>query len=747
MDDVRIWGIKNVLFLFVFFFAGFNGLKAQSRDVFVHGRIINAVSGVPVENVNVMIPELSKGSITDKQGLYKINGIKKGSYTLRVSSTGYKTENVDFVLEEGKDTKLDLMLRPQVYPIDSVVVTAQKDIRDLLVNPYTEPFSLLPSITVIKSSDIRKQGAITVIDALNHVPGGLTETRGRQVKQFFSVRGQKYPYPDYALNGIWQQEFEELPYFFSAADIEEIEIIRSSAALLTGLSGMEGLINIKTKDYRQQGTNAEIEYGTFNSFHSNASKGGQAGSIGYHAGIGYDSSEGPSGKHAKENMTHIHAGLEWEISPRIDLKTTVFFLDGSRELRIAEPPADKKYRDFLQRFDPYRALISNLKFSYRISENASAEVQLFHTFRNPVFMDEVKKSVSREKDYETGINFMQSLALSSRNTLRFGGLYNHWVAPEGKRFYIGRRCDTETFSGVVVDEHQAGHFIFDAGIRWTKTYLNEYAAFNIEGEGGQFRNVTPLTDIWEPAIFQGSLGATWRYDNFLSLCFNAAAGEIQPRRGTLNQNLEEPENEKRVKMDLGLIKKFRTSGKMTLTAFSVLQKDAIALSGTTYADPATGHLRELYLNRGQFQRGIEYEITAPVLFRMLSPYLNFTLMKSEMKKDGEMTINRENPVFISSCGLYFEKRRADVNLFAKYVSRFENERFAPASAGPQPLGDFISIDLTGGYIIHPGVPLRLYIKVKNLTDKRFSTVTGYPDYGRMIFAGMSFNFTGRQKNE
>jgi hypothetical protein len=39
--------------------------------------------------------------------------------------------------------------------------------------------------------------------------GALTETCGRPVKQFFSIRGQKYPYPDYALNGIWQQEFEQ----------------------------------------------------------------------------------------------------------------------------------------------------------------------------------------------------------------------------------------------------------------------------------------------------------------------------------------------------------------------------------------------------------------------------------------------------------------------------------------------------------------------------------------------------------
>jgi hypothetical protein len=110
---------------------------------------------------------------------------------------------------EAQEDRSDLDTK--LYQIDSVNITAPKEYRSLLKEPYTEPFSLLPVISTISVRQIQKQGAINLIDAMTYVPGGLTETRGRQVKQFFSVRGQKYPYPDYALNGIWQQEFEELP--------------------------------------------------------------------------------------------------------------------------------------------------------------------------------------------------------------------------------------------------------------------------------------------------------------------------------------------------------------------------------------------------------------------------------------------------------------------------------------------------------------------------------------------------------
>ncbi len=626
-----------------------------------------------------------------------------------------------------------------VYEIDSVTITAQRQIRNLLKAPYTEPSSLSPAITIIKSEDIRRQGAITVIEALNHVPGGLTETRGRQVKQFFSVRGQKYPYPDYAVNGVWQQEFQELPYFFSASDIEEIEIVRSSAALLTGLSGMAGLINIKTKEYTTPELNADVEYGTFNSFHSHISHGGKIGKLGYRAGIGYDNTDGPEGKHAKESMANFNTGFDWQLSEKLGIKATLFYLDGSRQLRIAEAPADKKYIDMLQSFDPYKALISNIKVAYRPTGRLSSEIQLFYSYRNPTFNDEAKGTTSNERDYEAGVNFMQSVMLSQSNTLRFGGLYNRWIAPEGKRFYMGKRCDTETFSGVIVDEHQLGHFTLDAGIRWTKAYLNDYAAFNIEGEGGLFKNVTPITDTWEPGIFQSNLGITWRPGNKLSFYFNAAAGEIKPRRGALNEDLEELKNETRIKIDISAIRKIGLTGKMSVTVFGILQENAIALSGKTNKDLVTGLIRELYVNRGQNQAGIEYELVTPRLLNLVNPFVNFTLMKSELKKEGSMIRNLENPVFISSGGLYLDKKGIDLNILCKYVSPFENQRFASVTAGPQQLGDFVSIDLTGGYSFKGKIPVRCYFKVKNLTDKRYSTVIGYPDFGRMIYLGMSLS--------
>ena len=119
------------------------------------------------------------------------------------------------------------------------------------------------SISVVDQTDILAQNSFTLIDSLKYIPGAWTETRGRKVKQFFTIRGQRYPYPEYSLNGAWQREFHELPYFLNAANFERIEVLRSGSALLTGPGGIVGMINLVPRTYTKPETTIYAQYGTF----------------------------------------------------------------------------------------------------------------------------------------------------------------------------------------------------------------------------------------------------------------------------------------------------------------------------------------------------------------------------------------------------------------------------------------------------------------------------------------------------
>lgn len=624
------------------------------------------------------------------------------------------------------------------YEFEPIDITGSR-VRDIIAEPLTESAGLAASTTIVESREIEKQGAQTVIDALEYVPGAWVETRGRKVKQFFSMRGQKYPYPEYAVDGALFREFYEMPYFFSSAEIERIEILRSGAAMLSGLSGLTGIVNIVPKTYTSPQTTWEFAYGSFDSYRSRLSHGGKAGDVSYSFGIDVPHTDGPDKRNASENMSNVRAGLSWQITPTLSVKTNLFHIYGKRELTLARPPAAANLQQDYSRFDPIKTTIASMTMKYTPKETMSTDVTLFYANRDDRYVTEASTGTTstREWDYEFGMNVVQAVALTDDNILRAGLYYNRWRAPYGKRFYVGRKCDLETFSGALVDEHRIGRLTLDGGVRLSKTYIHDYGGFNIDGSAKGFNKVAQITDEWEPADISASFGAAYYLTSNLSLHGNAVYGIVQPREGSLDTDGNEPENERRLMLDAGVKVTSSNVGEATITGFVTKQYDAIALSGTTQT--VNGRIMELYLNRDQDQIGLEVDARSRRLFGVASLFLNTTAMSPRADVNGDMKLDKEKPRFITSGGVYAEYLRYDCNLFWKNVSSYESSRFG-ATTVPQPLGDFNTLNATAGVSMGKNGAARVYIEVMNIMDKRFSTVLGYPDFGRRWTAGVRRTF-------
>ncbi|MEA2064207.1 MAG: TonB-dependent receptor [Gemmatimonadota bacterium] len=628
--------------------------------------------------------------------------------------------------------------------MDTLLVTGRMPLlerRDPVADPRIESAGLEPSISIVGKDQFTRQGAGTVIEALEYIPGARVETRGRKVKQFFSIRGQSYPYPGYAIDGAWQREFHELPYFFSSEDVERIEVMRSSAALLTGPSGMAGIVNIVPRRFSQPETSLRIEYGSFGTSRLHLAHGGTAGDLEYALSLGMPRADGPEHRHASEGMTHLRWGSTWQPNEQWRVSTHFLHLSGSRELARAEPPAALIFRNTLEKFDPFRAALACVKTFYRPSDKTSTELIVNWAGRDHEFINEnASGHVSfRERDTEWGLNLTQSLKLRKDNVLRLGGLYNRWVAPDGKRFYTGRRCDLETFSWVAVDEHDFGRLKLDAGLRWTKTHINEYGAFNINGVPKGFKEVASIHDEWESATVTVSFGGAYLCSQNLSLHLNLSAGSVKPRAGDLDDNLERLSVERRVKLDLGIQVRRNGLGRLEATCFLVDRKDAIVLSGST--GTLNGRVMELYLNRNQEQLGLEVDARSAPLPGGVRAFLNLLALDSRAESGAGMVRNRELPRFITSGGLYGTWREdLDFSLLLKAVSGYESTRFVAGAGGnplvPQPLGGYLNLDTIVGYSFGSRPRTRVYLEVRNLADRRFSTVVGYPDYGRRFTLGL-----------
>lgn len=632
--------------------------------------------------------------------------------------------------------------------LDPMTITARR-VRNAVEQPLLESPALEPAMSIVDESDITAQNASSVVDALDYVPGAWTESRGRKVKQFVSVRGQKYPYPEYAVDGVWQREFHELPYFFSALQVERLEVLRSSAALINGISGLTGIINIVPKSYDSLGVALDASYGTFGTYRANIMHGATFGDLQYAAGIGGTQTDGPEGKNAAEESMSYYGRAKWTPDEHLTVQANVFGLYGERELQLIEHPGDTTHRTYgaAQRFDPHRALVSNARVMYRWNDRISTSLLAYYTRRNHDFYSGEDDTVptTTDLDWEWGGNLIQAMSLFDDNVLRISFLYNNWVAPFGKRFYSGKKTAIQTLSAAVADEHTFGRVTVDLGVRWLKDYLDEYAMYNKDGSriGTKKTVLTPVEDEWRESQWNGTLGARWDIVPGIAVHGHAAAGFVNPLPGSVDETHDELQPEKQLKLDVGGRLTNARLGTLTAAFFRIDRYDGIAIT-SAWDSVFTGGdtlVLPLHENVDMATTGFEVETRTSRLADVAEGFANFTYMSHQRREGDSLVDDNEKPNLVAGGGLNLYLGGFDVHLYGKYVSEYESSRFALNRATVD-IGGFSALDLSAGYThtLSGGSTIRLFVAIDNLTDRRYSTVVGYPDFGREVSVGLRYRY-------
>lgn len=625
--------------------------------------------------------------------------------------------------------------------LEDLVVVARPE-RDLIQSVALESPGLEPATTSIGWRDAEDRHSKSVIDAVEYAPGAWVESRGRKVKQFFSIRGQTYPYPEYAVDGAWQREFHEMPYLLSAAHFQGIEILRSGGGILMGPGSAVGYLNLLPRVFEEREFRVVASYGFYNTTEVDVVHGDTVGGVSYAFGFGHHSTDGPRGENAAENLADFYGRVSGSPVRSLTLSLDLFGLYGYRELERAEPPATTKLQDDRSRYDPYRAVLAVGKARLEESETAALEIALDYAHRNHDFflasVADLAGVEQDEEDFEFGANAIQAVEAFRGNVVRFGALYNRWVAPEGKRFYVGRRCDVETISGVVADEQTLGPLILAAGYRGSATYLNDFGAFGSEGSSAGYETVVPVRDEWEEPVHTGTFGAKLAVLEELSLHANFTAGHVEPRAGTVTADLSEPETETRTIADIGFRLAIARAGEISVTGFAAHREDAIVLAGGTVE--VDGRVLELYDNQDLDQLGLEIDSKTASVGPGLRLFANLLLMRSWKEAGGDRERDRAQPEAIAAAGVRFERGPFDAAVYLKYVSRYESVRFVPATLGPQPLGDYVNLDASAGWSFGGRKQHRVFVVAENLTDEEYATVAGYRDFGLRVSGGVRFVF-------
>jgi len=437
---------------------------------------------------------------------------------------------------------------------------------------------------------------------------------------------------------------------------------------------------------------------------------------------------------ARENMTNLYGRFQYQLADDVTFSWSHFGLLGDRQLQLAQPPASGTLQTRREQFDPMRTYVTVAKLRYEPTGESTTEVLANYGWRR--FSGE-RNSTSEwlEEDYEYGTSIIHSQKLTEDNTLRFGGLYNRWRTPTGKRFYVGNPGDIRTYSGVIVDDHDFGRFDTSIGYRYTREHWKEFGGFNVEGTAGDLKSVQ-VKDEWSDPLHTTNLGASYELTADVSLFGNIGWGQIAAQPGMLTEDLEMPGTEDRWKFDLGLKKQFERLGEAGLTGFFVRQNNAAILTGETViiGDDEVGLFEEA--NRKNY--GVELDLRSRRFENGFQFFFNATAMQTERTRDGDWEDDEEVPNVILGGGISYLLDKLEIALFAHHLNEYENTRFLPGGSDPVPLGDFTEIN--GVVTYHYDPTMELFVRVDNITDDEYSTVAGYPHDGTQVYAGIVKRF-------
>lgn len=175
-------------------------LQAQNANT---GSIVGKLTdkemkGEPLPFANVLIQNSTKGATSDMDGLYSLNDLEPGHYTLVYSFVGYKTVKVPNVeVIAGKVTEVNTELGSSAASLDEVIITtvSRKDSKVALLLDQKKAIEIKESIG---ARELAKLGVSDVATATTRISGVSSSEASGDI--FVRGLGDRYLYT--TLNGL-----------------------------------------------------------------------------------------------------------------------------------------------------------------------------------------------------------------------------------------------------------------------------------------------------------------------------------------------------------------------------------------------------------------------------------------------------------------------------------------------------------------------------------------------------------------
>lgn len=242
----------------------------------VSGKVVEASTGKSLPGANVYIKKNRKGSTTNTEGKFTINGVEAGTHILIASFIGFQKAKKEITVKENEELNIVFQLKSSTNALDEMVVvgygsTTKDDLtgsigsidnEELLAKPTDDSFDQLlgGKMAGVKVSQISGKSGM----------GAILNIRGAA-----SITGDNQPL--YVVDGTPVQASQQVPKGFNGSagavqsanpllsinpqNIKSVDVLKdASAAAIYGSRAANGVVIITTK--RGQGMKAPtLEFG------------------------------------------------------------------------------------------------------------------------------------------------------------------------------------------------------------------------------------------------------------------------------------------------------------------------------------------------------------------------------------------------------------------------------------------------------------------------------------------------------
>ena len=228
---------------------GADDVKVTQQSGTCTGTVKDA-AGEPVIGASVVVKGTTNGIITDFDGNFSLNNVKKGDI-IQISFVGYETVEVAW-----NGQALNITLADDTQALDELVVVGYGVMRKSDVTG---------SISVAKGEELIKSQSFSAMDALRGKAAGVNVfSNSSQPGAYASrvvIRGQATinasSDPLYVVDGVVMENFHHM----NPNDIESMEILKdASATAIYGARGANGVILVTTKRGKKGGDGTQISY-------------------------------------------------------------------------------------------------------------------------------------------------------------------------------------------------------------------------------------------------------------------------------------------------------------------------------------------------------------------------------------------------------------------------------------------------------------------------------------------------------